>query len=75
MYVRSCFKLCGGVNLTLALPLGLQPLEPYDGEIFNQALLDFIQPIVVRVELGAGIGKEAAAAQGSKGRARLVCPC
>ena len=62
------------LGLKLVLPLSLQLFEPFDSEVLDQALLDLVQAIMVRVELRTGIGEEVPVAQGSQSHARLSGP-
>ena len=39
-------------------PIGLERLETYDGEVFDQPFLDLLEAVVVGVELGTGVGEE-----------------
>lgn len=50
---------------------GLELLEADDGEVFNEAFLDLLEPVMVLVELFAGAGEEAAVPEFI--RRRCIC--
>ena len=56
------------------LALGLELLEADDGKIFDEPLLDLLEPIVVLIKLFAGVGEEGAVLESiRRGRVRVGC--
>ena len=56
------------------LTLGLELLEADDGKILDEPLLDLLEPVVVLVELLAGVAEEGAVLEPIRGgRVRVGC--